>query len=128
MSHGKPKADYRGPDTERHTWIAFSNDRKAGRIFKTWREEYRANQAVKRQIELEQWEQDKRWREEDRAARQGLRQRHHGDLLTPDITATTSAIDKIIVQDLAWVVSTLLQLLELRRGIPAEGHMAALPA
>ncbi|MEE1766739.1 hypothetical protein ACIPJN_39360 [Streptomyces sp. NPDC086796] len=39
-------------------------------MFKTWREEYRANQAAKRQIELEQWEQDKRWREEDRAARQ----------------------------------------------------------
>ncbi|MGW3477958.1 DEAD/DEAH box helicase [Streptomyces althioticus] len=57
-----------------------------------------------------------------------LHQRHHGDLLTPDITATTSAIDKIIVQDLAWIVSALLQLLELRRGVPAEGHMAALPA
>ncbi|MGA5198250.1 hypothetical protein [Streptomyces exfoliatus] len=39
-------------------------------MFKTWREEYRANQAVKRQIELEQWEQEKRWREEDRAERQ----------------------------------------------------------
>lgn len=39
-------------------------------MFKTWREEYRANQAAKRQIELEQWEQDKQWREEDRAARQ----------------------------------------------------------
>ncbi|MET9039333.1 hypothetical protein [Streptomyces mirabilis] len=57
-----------------------------------------------------------------------LHQRHHGNLLTPDITATTSAIDKIIVQDLAWVVSALLQLLELRRGVPAEGHLAALPA
>lgn len=39
-------------------------------MFKTWREEYRANQALKRQIELEQWEQEKRWREEDRAERQ----------------------------------------------------------
>ncbi|AVI00056.1 hypothetical protein C5L38_33805 (plasmid) [Streptomyces sp. WAC00288] len=39
-------------------------------MLKTWREEYRANQAMKRQIELEQWEQEKRWREEDRAARQ----------------------------------------------------------
>ncbi|MFJ2568250.1 hypothetical protein ACIO02_35925 [Streptomyces sp. NPDC087568] len=39
-------------------------------MFKTWREEYRANQALKRKIELEQWEQEKRWREEDRAARQ----------------------------------------------------------
>nr|WP_024126083.1 DEAD/DEAH box helicase [Streptomyces sp. FR1]AHE38701.1 DEAD/DEAH box helicase domain-containing protein [Streptomyces sp. FR1] len=57
-----------------------------------------------------------------------LHQRHQGNLLTPDITATTSAIDKIIVQDLAWVVSALLQFLELRRGVPAEGHLAALPA
>ncbi|WP_432163945.1 DEAD/DEAH box helicase [Streptomyces tendae] len=57
-----------------------------------------------------------------------LHQTHHGDLLTPDITATTSAIDKIIVQDLAWVVSALLQLLELRRGVVAEGRLAALPA
>lgn len=39
-------------------------------MFKTWREEYRANQALKRKIELEQWEQEKRWREEDRVARQ----------------------------------------------------------
>ncbi|MEU2311506.1 hypothetical protein [Streptomyces albidoflavus] len=38
-------------------------------MFKTWREEYRANQAAKRRIELEEWEQEKRWREEDRAAR-----------------------------------------------------------
>jgi hypothetical protein len=39
-------------------------------VFKAWVEEYRANQAQKRQIELEQWEQEKRWREEDRDARQ----------------------------------------------------------
>ncbi|MFE7427440.1 hypothetical protein [Streptomyces sp. NPDC057545] len=39
-------------------------------MFKTWREEYRANQATKRRIELERWEQEKRWGEEDRAARQ----------------------------------------------------------
>lgn len=39
-------------------------------MFKTWAEEYRANQAQKRKIELEQWEQEKRWREEDRATRQ----------------------------------------------------------
>ncbi|WP_199577180.1 hypothetical protein [Streptomyces sp. CRB46] len=42
--------------------------------------------------------------------------------------ARTTAIDKIIVQDIDWIVSALLQLLELRRGVPAEGHMAALPA
>ncbi|MDN3356832.1 DEAD/DEAH box helicase [Actinomadura sp. DC4] len=57
-----------------------------------------------------------------------LHQTHHRDLLTSDIAATTSAIDKIIVQDLAWVVSALLQLLELRRGVPAEDRLAALPA
>lgn len=39
-------------------------------MFKTWREEYRTNQAARRQIALERWEQEKRWREEDRAARQ----------------------------------------------------------
>ncbi|MCK2145295.1 hypothetical protein MWG58_31210 (plasmid) [Streptomyces sp. WAC00276] len=38
-------------------------------MLKTWREEYRANQAAKRRIEQEEWEQEKRWREEDRAAR-----------------------------------------------------------
>ncbi|MFB8314671.1 hypothetical protein ACFC5T_40135 [Streptomyces sp. NPDC055961] len=38
-------------------------------MFKTWREEYRASQALKRQIEQEQWEQEKQWREEDRAER-----------------------------------------------------------
>ncbi|MFB6992844.1 HIRAN domain-containing protein, partial [Streptomyces sp. NPDC056304] len=57
-----------------------------------------------------------------------LHQSHHVNLLTPDITATTSAIDRIIVQDLAWVVSAVLQILELRRGVPAEGRLAALPA
>ncbi|MEU9273218.1 hypothetical protein AB0E04_48875 [Streptomyces sp. NPDC048251] len=39
-------------------------------MLRTWREEYRATQALKRKIELERWEQEKRWREEDRAARQ----------------------------------------------------------
>ncbi|AXK33484.1 hypothetical protein DVA86_13310 [Streptomyces armeniacus] len=39
-------------------------------MFKAWREEYRANQAMKRQIKLDEWEQEKRWREEDRTARQ----------------------------------------------------------
>jgi hypothetical protein len=57
-----------------------------------------------------------------------LHHTHHGNLRTRDITATTSAIDRIIVQDLAWIVSAILQLLELRRGVPAEGSLAALPA
>jgi hypothetical protein len=39
-------------------------------VLKAWREEFRANQAMKRKIEQERWEQEKRWREEDRAARQ----------------------------------------------------------
>ncbi|MGW2112674.1 hypothetical protein [Streptomyces sp. NPDC001948] len=49
-------------------------------MFKTWREEYRANQAAKRQIALEQWEQEKRWREEDRAARQKAIAKNSADL------------------------------------------------
>ncbi|QKW47929.1 hypothetical protein [Streptomyces microflavus] len=49
-------------------------------MFKTWREEYRANQAARRQIELEQWEQEKRWREEDRAARQKAIAENSADL------------------------------------------------
>ncbi|WP_415962080.1 hypothetical protein [Streptomyces sp. 021-4] len=49
-------------------------------MFKTWREEYRANQAAKRQVELEQWEQEKRWREEDRAARQKASAENSADL------------------------------------------------
>ncbi|MFY0516132.1 hypothetical protein ACOMD4_37965 [Streptomyces anulatus] len=49
-------------------------------MYKTWREEYRANQATRRQIELEQWEQEKRWREEDRAARQKAIAENSADL------------------------------------------------
>ncbi|MFJ2629952.1 DEAD/DEAH box helicase [Streptomyces sp. NPDC087532] len=57
-----------------------------------------------------------------------LHRNHQDALLTRDITETTSAVEKVITQDLAWVVSALLPLLELHRGMPAEGHMAALPA
>ncbi|MFJ9683629.1 hypothetical protein ACIRP2_37210 [Streptomyces sp. NPDC101194] len=53
-------------------------------MFKTWREEHRANQATKRQIELEQWEQEKRWREEDRAARQKAIAENATDLAVHD--------------------------------------------
>ncbi|MFF3843458.1 hypothetical protein [Streptomyces sp. NPDC001930] len=49
-------------------------------MLKAWREEYRANQAMKRQIELEQWEQEKGWREEDRAARQKVIAENTADL------------------------------------------------
>ncbi|WP_331718346.1 DEAD/DEAH box helicase [Streptomyces sp. NBC_00624] len=45
-----------------------------------------------------------------------------------DITDTTSLIDKVITHDLAWVVSAILQLLELLRSTPAEGALAVLPA
>ncbi|MGW6836305.1 hypothetical protein ACWGCI_23265, partial [Streptomyces sp. NPDC054949] len=43
-------------------------------LFKTWREQYQANQEMKRRIELERWEQEKRWREEDRAAKRKVLQ------------------------------------------------------
>ncbi|MFD3940688.1 hypothetical protein ACFWSF_37620 [Streptomyces sp. NPDC058611] len=49
-------------------------------MLKTWREEYRANQAMKRQIELERWEQEKKWREEDRAAREKTLAKNSVDL------------------------------------------------
>ncbi|MEU9396811.1 hypothetical protein AB0D86_43320 [Streptomyces sp. NPDC048324] len=39
-------------------------------MLKAWLEEFKANQELKRRIELEKWEQEKRWREEDRAATQ----------------------------------------------------------
>ncbi|MFZ3491790.1 DEAD/DEAH box helicase [Streptomyces sp. 5.8] len=45
-----------------------------------------------------------------------------------DITVTASYIDEVIVQDLAWVVSSILQILETRHGITVEGPLAALPA
>ncbi|MFE4263402.1 DEAD/DEAH box helicase [Streptomyces sp. NPDC056883] len=45
-----------------------------------------------------------------------------------DITATSAYIDKVIVQDLAWGVSSILQILETRHGLTAEGPLAALPA
>lgn len=54
----------------------------------------------------------------------------HYELLldVKDITVTSDYIDKVIVQDLAWAVSSLLQILEIRYGITPEGLLAALPA
>ncbi|MFF3381322.1 DEAD/DEAH box helicase [Streptomyces sp. NPDC002680] len=57
-----------------------------------------------------------------------LHRDHKDDLQTDDITATTTITDNVIAHDLAWVVSALFQLLELRRDVPAEGTMATLPA
>ncbi|MFE8941031.1 DEAD/DEAH box helicase [Streptomyces sp. NPDC007872] len=45
-----------------------------------------------------------------------------------DITITSRYIDKVITQDLAWAVSSILQILETRYGITPEGPLAALPA
>lgn len=53
---------------------------------------------------------------------------HHQTLGTAEITHTVTAVDTVIAQDLAWTVSALLQLIELRRGSPADGWLAALPA
>ncbi|MEV6957215.1 DEAD/DEAH box helicase [Streptomyces sp. NPDC051183] len=53
---------------------------------------------------------------------------HHEALGAKDITVTSAYIDKVIVQDLAWTVSAILQILETRHGITAEGPLSALPA
>ncbi|MFJ8785820.1 DEAD/DEAH box helicase [Streptomyces sp. NPDC102476] len=55
---------------------------------------------------------------------------HHYQLLlaAKDITVTSDYIDKVITQDLAWAVSSILQILETRHGITPEGPLAALPA
>ncbi|WP_031008971.1 DEAD/DEAH box helicase [Streptomyces sp. NRRL F-5727] len=49
-------------------------------------------------------------------------------LAAKDITVTSDYIDKVITQDLAWAVSSILQILETRHGITPEGPLAALPA
>ncbi|MFJ3301302.1 DEAD/DEAH box helicase [Streptomyces bacillaris] len=55
---------------------------------------------------------------------------HHYQLLlaAKDITATSDYIDKVITHDLAWAVSSILQILETRHGINLEGPLATLPA
>nr|WP_237694449.1 DEAD/DEAH box helicase [Streptomyces sp. SID2563] len=55
---------------------------------------------------------------------------HHYQLLltAKDITVTSDYIDKVITQDLAWAVSSILQILETRHGITPEGPLATLPA
>jgi len=53
---------------------------------------------------------------------------HRQALGTKDITVTSALLDKLITQDLAWTASSILQILETRHGITAEGPLAALPA
>ncbi|MFJ8763158.1 DEAD/DEAH box helicase [Streptomyces cyaneofuscatus] len=55
---------------------------------------------------------------------------NHYELLldAKDITVTSNYIDKVIVQDLAWAVSSILQILETRYGITPQGPLATLPA
>ncbi|MFF5826027.1 DEAD/DEAH box helicase [[Kitasatospora] papulosa] len=55
---------------------------------------------------------------------------NHYELLldAKDITVTSNYIDKVIVQDLSWAVSSILQILETRHGITPEGPLATLPA
>ncbi|MFD4588933.1 DEAD/DEAH box helicase [Streptomyces sp. NPDC058434] len=57
-----------------------------------------------------------------------LHHRHQTQLGVTAITETTSIVDKVITQDLAWVVSAILQLLEVHQGTPSEGVLATLPA
>ncbi|MFI1177628.1 DEAD/DEAH box helicase [Streptomyces melanogenes] len=53
---------------------------------------------------------------------------HQQSLGTKEITGTAALVDRVITHDLAWVVSAILQIFELRSGAPAEGNLAALPA
>ncbi|MEU5108215.1 hypothetical protein AB0H07_39160 [Streptomyces sp. NPDC021354] len=60
-------------------------------MFKTLREQFRANQELKRRIRLEEWEQQKRWREEDRSARQKALQDNSVDLAEHNANLKTAA-------------------------------------
>ena len=53
---------------------------------------------------------------------------HHESLGTGEITDTSAMVDKVIVQDLAWVVSAILQILESRHEFPASTQFSSLPA
>ncbi|MET9694654.1 DEAD/DEAH box helicase [Streptomyces sp. NPDC006514] len=53
---------------------------------------------------------------------------HREALAAKDITVTSQYIDEVIVQELAWTVSAILQILETRHGITADGPLATLPA
>ncbi|WP_369266149.1 hypothetical protein [Streptomyces harbinensis] len=74
-------------------------------MFSTWREQYRANQEVKREIQREEWEQEKRWREEDRAARQKVLEANAVDLEEHNVNLkTASAVSylTLICHDDTW--------------------------
>ncbi|WP_344612107.1 DEAD/DEAH box helicase [Dactylosporangium salmoneum] len=57
-----------------------------------------------------------------------LRQHHGAPMAAGDAMRFTSMLDRIVVQDLAWVLSAILQMLELRLGQPATGPISAVSA
>jgi hypothetical protein len=61
-------------------------------VFSTWREHYRAGQEAKPQIERERWEQERRWPEEERAARWKALQENAVDLDEHNATMKTARV------------------------------------
>jgi hypothetical protein len=57
-----------------------------------------------------------------------LRRRHGTALGTVDPMKFAAVLDRIVVHDLAWVLSAIVQLLEHERGEPVVGHMNAVAA
>jgi hypothetical protein len=57
-----------------------------------------------------------------------LRRRHGTGLGAEDPMRFAAALDRIVVHDLAWVLSAIVQLLEHERGAPASGRLSALAA
>jgi hypothetical protein len=57
-----------------------------------------------------------------------LRHRHGAALGTDDPMKFAAVLDRIVVHDLAWVLSAIVQLLEHERGEPLTGHLTAMAA
>jgi hypothetical protein len=57
-----------------------------------------------------------------------LRRRHGTALGTDDPMKFAAVLDRIVVHDLAWVLSAIIQLLEHERGEPLVGHVNAVAA
>lgn len=57
-----------------------------------------------------------------------LRHRHGAALGTEDPMKFAAVLDRIVVHDLAWVLSAIVQLLEHERGEPLVGHLSAVAA
>lgn len=57
-----------------------------------------------------------------------LRRRHGVALGTEDPMKFAAVLDRIVVHDLAWVLSAIVQLLERERGEPLGGHVNAVAA